>query len=481
MKRVFILQFMWLLTPLISNGQLSKLPQLNQEVFTKRVNKLLQLQGTTGRDSLLWEAENLIATKTESNLLFASTIYICLRMPEENKKIQQEIKSNFPLGRKALLTELNSLLNGATTIQQQEIAYEKLQQKFGKILAEDLTVRGTLEEMWAKHCLGKGDYVMAEKVIAAFSESPAKDLLKFELSSALMKNQEWDAATLLLSDLYEKAIHNSDLENHKQIHIQYIKVLAELNRNEALLNVFQEYQRNYAIEEEELIKIYVGCLISSEKPLSAFIALDTFLTKNKYSESLVALAKDTFLALQNDSDAWGQYYNKLKLSKVAVQHQKWKDTMVKEKAVDFSLMDRQGKKVQLADYKGKYVVLDFWATWCGPCLRSFPGMQLAVNYYANDPDIIFLFINTWENKPDYQIEVARILENGNYNFQVLFDEMNVNESSLVGDYGITVIPTKIFIDATGMVRFKSKGSSTNPTEVLEEIQAKINMMRTENQ
>lgn len=65
---------------------------------------------------------------------------------------------------------------------------------------------------------------------------------------------------------------------------------------------------------------------------------------------------------------------------------KYEKAMIKEVAPAFTLLDRAGKEVSLADYKGKVVVLDFWATWCGHCIVSFPGMQAAVNKYKPEFD-----------------------------------------------------------------------------------------------
>ena len=66
------------------------------------------------------------------------------------------------------------------------------------------------------------------------------------------------------------------------------------------------------------------------------------------------------------------------------------------KAKDFSLTNLEGKTVKLSDYKGKIVVLDFWATWCGPCRESLPHMQELVNQYKGK-DVEFFFVNTMEN------------------------------------------------------------------------------------
>jgi thiol-disulfide isomerase/thioredoxin len=119
-----------------------------------------------------------------------------------------------------------------------------------------------------------------------------------------------------------------------------------------------------------------------------------------------------------------------------------------ENAVDFTLPDAAGKEVSLAGLRGKMVVLDFWATWCGPCLASFPKMQEMVEKYDGDR-AAFLFINTWENsKPEVTREkVDKLLKEKKYGFHVLFDY----KDDVVKKYKIEGIPTKIVIDKEGKI------------------------------
>lgn len=130
-----------------------------------------------------------------------------------------------------------------------------------------------------------------------------------------------------------------------------------------------------------------------------------------------------------------------------------------EPAPAFTLQDMEGKEVSLADLEGKVVVLDFWATWCAPCIKSFPAMQMAVNKYKNDPAVEFLFINTWEQRDDPTEFVKQFLDKRGFDFKVLFDKKDPvsKRNPVVEGYGVSGIPVKFIIDTHGNIRHTLTG------------------------
>lgn len=102
--------------------------------------------------------------------------------------------------------------------------------------------------------------------------------------------------------------------------------------------------------------------------------------------------------------------------------------------------DLDGNEVTLADYRGKVLVIDFWETWCGPCLQVFPALQDLKEEYPNDFEVLAVTLGMMEGPEDAREFRA---EHG-YDFQFLYDNNAVSE-----DLGIYSIPFKLYIDPDG--------------------------------
>jgi thiol-disulfide isomerase/thioredoxin len=154
--------------------------------------------------------------------------------------------------------------------------------------------------------------------------------------------------------------------------------------------------------------------------------------------------------------------------------------MLNIKSPEFSLKNLAGETVSLASLKGKVVIADFWATWCGPCIQSFPGMQKAINKYKYDKNVAFVFIDTWENVHDEKrIElVSKFITNNNYTFNVLLDTETATDKTkydVVSAFKVDGIPTKFILDKEGYIRFKSVGFSGSADKIVDEISTMIDL------
>jgi len=116
-------------------------------------------------------------------------------------------------------------------------------------------------------------------------------------------------------------------------------------------------------------------------------------------------------------------------------------------APEFQLSDMKGNRVSLAQFRGKVVVLDFWATWCGPCRVSMPGLEKIQQQYGDR--LALLAINLQES-PD---EVRDYLQSQGLRSTVLLDR----DGRVGRVYRSNAIPMQVLIDKEGVVRHISIG------------------------
>lgn len=161
--------------------------------------------------------------------------------------------------------------------------------------------------------------------------------------------------------------------------------------------------------------------------------------------------------------------------------------LIKEPYQPFTLKDMNGNTVSSADWKGKVVVLDFWASWCYPCKNAFPGMQMAVDHFKDDPNVLFYFIDTMENSDGYEKKAEDYMKEKGYTFNVLFDakedastsgknqkvfkQMNSINHSMA-------IPRKMFLK-DGYVRLTEEGYGGSPSLLADEVIYAVEMLKKE--
>ena len=121
------------------------------------------------------------------------------------------------------------------------------------------------------------------------------------------------------------------------------------------------------------------------------------------------------------------------------------EEMNKNPAPDFTVTDINGNKVNLSDYNGKPVVLNFWATWCYYCKVEMPDFN---EVYKEYPDVQFLMVNATDGKHE-TVEIAKsYIEQEQYDFDVFFDTVDRNA---VKTYNVSSYPQTLFIDKDGNI------------------------------
>ena len=117
------------------------------------------------------------------------------------------------------------------------------------------------------------------------------------------------------------------------------------------------------------------------------------------------------------------------------------------KAPDFTLRDINGKKHTLSDYEGKVVLLNFWATWCRPCVQEHGVLTAAASRYSGKVRFLGVVYEDTEER------IRAFLKRSGAAYPTLIDEAGKTAIA----YGVYGVPETFFIDAQGQILFKHAG------------------------
>lgn len=127
---------------------------------------------------------------------------------------------------------------------------------------------------------------------------------------------------------------------------------------------------------------------------------------------------------------------------------------------DFQLVDLEGKAQRLSQYRGKVVLVNFWATWCKPCTTEMPAMQTTYDK-LRDKGFVVLAINELED----EAKVREHIKQYGHTFPVLMDRDN----KIANQFGVFGLPVSVFIDEKGVVREYIKGGLLTEQLILDAV------------
>ncbi|AOW09269.1 TlpA disulfide reductase family protein [Flavobacterium gilvum] len=442
----------------------------SNETYTRYLFLLHNSDPKKAEPLLLECVEKLIKKGDESSFEDAISIYSRLKMKEKYKETKELAIVKYPKGMhakekfgdafsekwekegfgvEALIKFVEDYKKNYTNEANKDLDERMLNSAYVQILNHYARVSDTTKlEAYSKLHTNKAE-------LSNFYNNVARNLVGKELSS---ESKNLDYATYLSRksiDIINERIKNlkygeleSDFDNYKTNNLAtYAQIKFKLGKNNEavdLMNQIAEKRDLYPAEKEK----YAVYLEKSQGSEVAKNYLEKELIAGLGSKVMMKQLEEIYKKLNIPENE----FVKIKREAVKLVSEKSKIDFTKKygdfKGIDFALTNLEGKKVQLSELKGKVVVLDFWATWCGPCRVSFPYMQKMVEKYKGKP-VEFLFINTGENSiPTETVQIAsKFITEKKYDFNVLFDF----EKEVSKKYQIKGIPTKIIIGKEGNI------------------------------
>lgn len=165
--------------------------------------------------------------------------------------------------------------------------------------------------------------------------------------------------------------------------------------------------------------------------------------------ALIAIALTNFVKSKVEE---GQKVDTSSTQVSTAKNDKGSGLEINQTAPDFQLKTLDDKKVKLSDYRGKIVILNFWATWCPPCKAEIPQMEKYYKKQAKDDGVEILAVNLTKADKD-KAYIRDFVKSYEMTYPVLLDEDGEQQRQ----YEIVTIPTTFFIDKNGKIQKKVVG------------------------
>lgn len=276
-----------------------------------------------------------------------------------------------------------------------------------------------------------------------------------------------------------QAAENAENGLNSQLVIQ-IRMYDILKKYKEVVETFNLLPYDKRYERANINDIHVNALEALKMPITE--VLKNAAKANALSEESTAKLKASYLKEGKKESDFPAYIEQLKKEnnseeKIAL--------MNPVPAPAIKVEGPEGKAKQLDLDSGKIIVIDFWATWCGPCKKAFPAMQQLVNNFKQDKQVEIYFISTQETKEGYKKEALAYLKEKGLKINNYFDLVkkgggtnNASFNNYAAIFKSSGIPRKVVIK-NGQIRFTSEGYSGNPGQLVDELTNVINALKKE--
>jgi len=473
---------------------ITKHPELKEDWNTTYLNMAYRQDKTSGEPLINDYIESTIAKTdmTEDEYASVTRLYNTIGKKDLAEAMSEEVKTKFPNGKMAQNSYGNKFYE-AKDLDQKEAIFKEYTGKF--------------------KTLGNVGNYMVSSLARAHADNG--DMDKFNRYANIITDKS-DKAGLYNSVAWPLVEKGEDLDTAAKLSKQSLDLMTALQKNpgkqpnyytenqykESLVNTYNMYADTYALiqfkqgnmkeaisyqeqaigdgKNGEMNERYIEFLMADKQYDVVVKKAETFIEEGNGSPKLKDYYKEAFLSGDGDAAAFDSKLTSLEKIAHTNYVEEIKKSLINDDAPTFTLKNTDGQDIALASLKGKTVILDFWATWCGPCKASFPGMQEVVTKYKDDEDVVLLFVDTFEDGSNREKLVTDFIAKNEYDFHVVYDNKvdDSNDFEVADKYGVTGIPTKVIIDGNGKIRFKSVGYGGQTDKLVKEMDIMIEILKS---
>lgn len=442
---------------------------------TVEIEKILEAMS----DTSLW---------TEEHLFFLSAWYGAVKNQEKADYFKTKSQEKYPSGRWVQRLESGKIYKKEGSSEKKKFLDDFIA-KYPNYSADLSYIYGLIAGEYIK----EGSYALALEYLNAlngkvWSERPifyavnniekieneeGQQLIEIINKSVTGYRQEFDKPTSSKPPLIITSIWEENRAVKLALALDALGLATGLVGGDSDATLYFEEAYNLSNKTNKQInEHFAATLFKSGSTYKAKVVLEESISGAIQSPKMEEILKEIYLEIHESDADFASYYSNLTSTALGNLKVEIESKLVTEKAPEFTLLDTDGKAVSLSDYQGKIVILDFWATWCGPCKISFPAMQKAINKYKKDDLVKFLFVNTQEKSKNKLQSITDYMSKNDFSFHVVMDD----QDEVYQSYGVALLPTKIIIDTSGNIRFRSLGF-TGATELLDELDILISLLK----
>ncbi|GAB3883976.1 redoxin family protein [Spirosoma agri] len=423
-------------------------------------------------------------TPTATELTEAAALYESMGDFPKATALRERMKTLDPAGSLVQKDRAASIRN-ETDWTRKKAAYQAYQQEFpNSSYTPALTVMMT--DGYFKNNDIKGLLPFVEKQPVAHTDVLMLNTMAFQLADERRSLPEAEqlvkrAMTVLKTQPKPGDVTgNWDAEKQvrqRQLMNTYARVLEQQGKYAEAYTAYQDVMVPDDVENSDprTNERYFLCALQANHAADAQPMAEAAIQVGRATPRLKTVLRDWYAKQPGNTAAKADtYLASLEADIRADQRDELQQVLINEPAPAFSMTDLQGRTISSAALRGKVIVLDFWATWCGPCIASFPAMKQAQSKFQNDPNVQFLFVNTREGGPLQRVHnFMNRQPYSTYGFMVPVDaNQRVSKA-----YKVQGIPTKVVIGPNGRVRYRQIGYSGDPEATVNELTLVVEMLK----